>query len=733
MDFSKKLHAKHAVWLVGSLCRFHRIPFDSTLFLQQHPPEEGEYSLSDLFQATEELGLRHGLCLVTQVPDFSEITLPCLAFTEDSEEIGASSNDSEKESGSETSQNVGHRVPILISAADEKGIHYFRPDCDSVQTAQSSELERLIEPELCLIAPASEELKDEDGKKATEEKEFGFRWFIPELLKHKRVWRDILIASLILQLVGLATPLFTQVIIDKVVVHQTQSTLIAIGAGMVFAIIFSASFTWIRQYLVIHTGNRIDAVLGHRVFAHLLKLPMPYFANRPTGTLVARIQGVETIREFVSGAAISLLLDVPFMVVLLAVMFWYSWQLSLIAVGLLALLALLSIAVTPTLRERLNKQFLLGARNQAYVTEYVSGMETVKSLQLEPQLERRYGNFLADYLHSTFSTRQLSNTYNTLSQFLEQLQTLAILVVGALLVMQNDGFTIGMLVAFQMFSSRLSQPLLRLVGLYQEFQQANLAVKRLGDLMNVPTEPYALKPNRAKGGEPKIELENVGFRYSEDHPWLFQDLAYSFAPGRTTLVMGPSGSGKSTLAKLILGFYRPSSGRILLGGRDIRHFSANELRSRIGVVPQETKLFSGSVYENLQMANPLASFEEIISACKWAGIHDVIEQLPDGYQTPLGENGVGLSGGQRQRIAIARALLKKPEILIFDEATSSLDARAAEAFALTVNKLNEKVTVLFVAHKVPEKLTVDASIIFGQKNGRAATLGLEGGKGSVKS
>jgi subfamily B ATP-binding cassette protein HlyB/CyaB len=715
MESSVKLQAEHAVWLIGSICRFHKIPFDSALFVQQHPPEAGDYGIAEFLRALDGLGLRHGQCAAAVVEDFSALTLPCIAFlcTEPSDIPAESASD---QNTPEKAAPAQHWQPILISDADEEGIHYFQPDSEAPRQITPFDLEELIEPVLYLVAPKSEDLRDEDGKKEVEEKEFGFRWFVPELLKHKDVWRDVLAASLILQLVGLATPLFTQVIIDKVVVHQTQSTLIAIGAGMVLAILFSASFTWIRQYLVIHTGNRIDAVLGHRVFAHLVKLPMPYFANRPTGTLVARIQGVETIREFVSGAAISLLLDVPFMIVLLAVMFWYSWQLSLIAVGLLALLTLLSILVTPILRERLNKQFLLGARNQAFVTEYVSGMETVKSLQLEPQLERRYGNFLADYLHSTFSTRQISNTYNTLSQSLEQMQTLAILVVGALLVMQNDGFTIGMLVAFQMFAGRLSQPLLRLVGLYQEFQQANLAVKRLGDLMNVPTEPYSVTPNRAKSGKAEVTLESISFRYSEDHPWLFTDLSYTFAPGKTTLVMGPSGSGKSTLAKLILGFYRPSNGRILLGDRDIRHFSANELRSRIGVVPQETRLFSGTVYENLHMANPLSSFEEIVSACRWAGIHDVIEKLPDGYQTQLGENGVGLSGGQRQRIAIARALLKRPEILIFDEATSNLDDHAAESFAATINNLNGKVTILFVAHKVPKKLFVNETVIVGQGN-----------------
>ena len=255
--------------------------------------------------------------------------------------------------------------------------------------------------------------------------------------------------------------------------------------------------TWLRQYLVLHTGNRIDAVLGSQVFRHLLRLPMPYFEHRPTGVLVARLQGVDSIRQFVSGAAVTLILDFPFLLIFLAVMFWYSWQLSLIALGIMLLVSLISFLVTPVFRAKLNDQFLLGARNQAFVTEYVSGMTTVKSLQMEPVLEQRYGDYLASYLAAAFSTRQISNTYNVLANALEQIMTLAILAVGALLVMRNDGFTIGMLVAFQMFAGRMSQPMLRLVGLWQEFQQADIAVKRLGDIMDMPAEPYALLPARS--------------------------------------------------------------------------------------------------------------------------------------------------------------------------------------------------------------------------------------------
>jgi subfamily B ATP-binding cassette protein HlyB/CyaB len=397
----------------------------------------------------------------------------------------------------------------------------------------------------------------------------------------------------------------------------------------------------------------------------------------------------------------------PFLAVFLAVMFAYSWQLSLIALGILGLIVGLSIAVVPLLRARINRQFLLGARNQAFLTEYVAGMETVKSLQMEPRLEGRYDELLASYLSAGFSTRQLSNTYNVVANALEQVMTLAILCVGALLVMRNDGFTIGMLVAFQMFASRMSQPMLRVAGLWQQFQQASIAVKRLGDIMDAPAEPYALTPSRTAEGKGQIQVADLSFRYSPDHPLLYRNLSLSLTPGKLTVLTGPSGCGKSTLAKLMLGFYQPSDGRITIDGRDIRHLSANELRQYFGVVPQETYLFSGSIYENLLAANPNATFEHIVQACKIAEIHDFVDKLPKGYNTELGEHGVGLSGGQKQRLAIARAALKRPRVLIFDEAASNLDAQTAERFAQTVNQLKGKVTILFIAHQLPRGLHVD--------------------------
>jgi len=375
---------------------------------------------------------------------------------------------------------------------------------------------------------------------------------------------------------------------------------------------------------------------------------------------------------------------------------------------------IMSFIVAPLFRSRLNEQFMLGARNQAFTTEYVSGLETVKSLQMEPQLNARYSDYLAEYLRSGFGVRQIGNTYNTVSNGLEQMMTLLILVVGAYTVMTTSDFTIGMLIAFQMFSSKVSQPMLRLVGLWQQFQQANMSVQRLGDIMNAPAEPYSVLPSRMREGKGQIDIEALSFRYADDRPFLYQDFNLNVAPGKVVAIMGQSGSGKSTLTKLLQGFYQPSGGTIKIDGNDIRYLSANELRHYFGVVPQETILFSGTLYDNLMMANPHATFDQIVHACKMAEIHSAIEALPQGYQTEIGERGVGLSGGQKQRMAIARALIKQPKILVFDEATSSLDANTAEHFAATINQLKGKVTMMFITHAMPKNLLVDEVVRIGQ-------------------
>lgn len=757
------------MWAMGSFCALNRKPFDAELLVKQFPPP---YTSDSLIHAARALGFRikrrdcDSAVLVS-------LNMPCLVVLNENcstnavrpepvegqrlsehavrqthheriseqpnkavraEHDGTSSHLTKPASEQVASYLEGQAAPeetaslpptepvtsprkshpaIVVQMIGENVI-LFEVGTNTPKTLTQAEFATRYTGTAFQLALETKGIKDPDGA-IYKQAAFGFNWFILELLKHKRIWRDVLIASLIIQLLSLVTPLFTQVIIDKVVVHRTQSTLIVIAIALAVFMVFSALLSWVRQYLILHTGNRVDAVLGHAVFEHLFKLPPRYFEQRPTGVIAARLHGVETICEFIAGAAVTLVLDFPFLLIFLAMMLYYSVLLTCIALSIMGVITIMSFIVAPLFRSRLNEQFMLGARNQAFTTEYVSGLETVKSLQMEPQLNARYSDYLAEYLCTGFNVRQIGNTYNVISNGLEQMMTLLILVAGAYTVMNSNDFTIGMLIAFQMYSSKVSQPMLRLVGLWQQFQQANMSVQRLGDIMNAPMEPYSVLPSRMREGKGQIEIEALSFRYADDRPFLYQNFNLKVAPGKVVAIMGASGSGKSTLSKLLQGFYQPASGTIKIDGNDIRYLSANELRHHFGVVPQETVLFSGTIYDNLLMANPHITFDQIVQCCKMAEIHSAIEALPQGYQTEIGERGVGLSGGQKQRLAIARALIKQPKILIFDEAASSLDTSTAEHFAATINQLKGKVSMLFITHAMPRNLLVDEVVRIGQQ------------------
>ena len=717
------------VWALQTLCAVHRKPFDRDLLLHQFPPP---YSDSSVVLAARALGFKCQLRGI-DAAELHQLPLPLLVELNPTS-TSASSDAVEEPDHPANVTDVAPKdtaftfgVVIAVSAIE---VVWLPAQSDAPLTQPRQALAAQLTGRAYLMYPEAEAPRDPDATSTTTPT-FGFRWFVPELLKHRKVWHEVLGASLVIQLLALGLPLFTQAIIDKVVVQRTESTLIALAIGMTVFMLFTALLTWVRQYAILHTGNRVDAVLGSAVFQHLFRLPPRYFQNRPTGVIAARLHGVETIREFIASAAVTLILDFPFLLICMGVMFYYSVTLTLIVLGILSVIALLSFLIAPLFQARLNEQFLLGARNQAFVTEYVGGLETVKSLQFEPQLQARYNEYLATYLQSGFKTKQIANTYNVAANTLEQMMTLLVLIVGAWLVMHPDTaamaagnsgvFTIGMLVAFQMFAGKLSQPMLRMVGLWQQFQEARLAVERLGDLMNVPTEPYRLAPSRKIEAKGDLELQGVAFRYSPDLPLLYQNVNLKITPGQTIAIMGASGTGKSTLTKLLQGFYRPTEGRILVDGIDILHLSANELRANFGVVPQETVLFSGTVYDNLLMASPMATFEQVVQACQMAEIHEAIQTLPQGYQTEIGERGAGLSGGQKQRLAIARALLKRPKVLIFDEATSALDAQTANAFATTINALRGKVSMLFVTHALPKTLLVDEIFVIGGGHLKKAT------------
>jgi ATP-binding cassette, subfamily B, bacterial HlyB/CyaB len=718
---NKKVAEGAFFWVLQGVCALFRKPFSIELARQQLA---FPYSVVLLVNGAQVFGFDAEL-RKTKAERLKRESFPIIAWLDSKPastepEVSESSDGLLKKPEENPEKNV---IPALVLQADALNILVMEPTDASPRTIPLYEFGTRYLGHIIRIAPKADSSTDLDSEiQAREARKFGFRWFIPELLKHKRLWQEVLLASLVIQLIALVTPLFTQAIIDKVVVHRTQSTLIVIAIGMMLFMLFSAGLSWLRQYLVLHTGNRIDAVLGSSVFERLFKMPPLYFQHRPTGVIAARLHGVETIREFIASAAVTLVLDLPFLLIFVAIMLFYSVTLTLIVMAVLSVIVGLSLLAAPAFQARLQDQFQLGARNQAFVTEYLVGLETVKSLQLESQLNSKYGSYLASYLTAGFATKQLANTYNTAANLLEQILSLLILAIGAYTVMHSAEFTIGMLVAFQMFAGKLSQPMLRLVGLWQQFQQAKLSVLRLGDLMNAPVEPYSVIPTRDTQRRGDVQISSLAFRYAEHLPLIYENLSLHIQPGQTIAIMGPSGCGKSTLAKLLQGFYQPTQGQIKIDDVDIRYLSANELRSHFGVVPQETTLFSGTIYDNLQMASPNATFEQIVAACKMAEIHMAIESLPQGYQTEIGERGAGLSGGQKQRIAIARALLKRPSILVFDEATSALDSVMAEHFAQTINALKGKVTMLFITHGLPKGLHIDAIYRLGPQGAQRVAL-----------
>lgn len=548
----------------------------------------------------------------------------------------------------------------------------------------------------------------------SELEKFGWHWFARAFFARKAVIRDIVLASLVVSLVGLVFPLATQAIVDKVITNQATSTLIALGSGIGLMAVFSALMGWLRQKLLLRLSCVVDVELSQRVMLHLLQLPLPYFTNRATGTLINKIHGIEQIRSFTAGAFLLVALDLPFMLVFLGLMLSYSVSLSAVVLGFLALMLTVSFVAGPVLRTRANESMQLGAKLQGFVTEQVGAVETLKCLQLEPGVARQFQGLNEAQLRAQLRLQEFSNGYGSFMQLTEQLMNALVLCLGAYWAMTNADLTIGMLVAFQMFAQRVAQPLLKLSGMWQELQQVRVSAKMLGEIVNQPIERYSAHVSSAGQVRGALQVDRLSFSYAEDRPPLYENLSFNVEPGKVVLVTGPSGSGKSTLAKVLLGLYTGYKGSIRIDGRDLRSMSVNELRSVFGVVPQESVLFTGTVIENLMAVAADATMERAVLACKMAGVHDVVENLPEGYQTKLGERGAGLSGGQRQRLAIARALLKRPRVLIFDEAVASLDAAAAEQVARAVNEVRGKVTVLFITHKVPKGLVVDQHLTLGR-------------------
>ena len=529
---------------------------------------------------------------------------------------------------------------------------------------------------------------------------FDIGWFIGAIHKYRYLLGEVLAASLFLQLFALVSPLFFQVVIDKVLVNRTLSTLDVLVIGLVAISLFETVLGILRTYLFSHTTNRIDVELGARLFRHLLALPISYFQARRVGDSVARVRELENIRNFLTSSALTLVIDLFFTFVFLAVMFLYSPLLTAIVVGAFPLYVGISVCATPFFRERLNEKFARGAENQAFLVESVTGIETLKAMAVEPQMQRHWEEQLAGYVSASFRVISLGNTASQTVQFINKLVTAGVLYFGAKLVIEGS-LTVGELVAFNILAGRVSAPVLRLAQMWQDFHQARLSVARLGDILNTPAEP-TFSPGRAvlPAIRGDVAFEHVTFRYRIDGPEVLHDVSFSIPAGQVVGIVGPSGSGKSTLAKLVQRFYVPESGRVLVDGTDLAVIDSTWLRRQVGVVLQEDILFNRSIRDNIALAEPGTPIEQVIAAATLAGAHEFILELPEGYDTIVGERGGRLSGGQRQRIAIARALLGEPRILIFDEATSALDYESERVVQRNMSQMATGRTVFIVAHRL---------------------------------
>ena len=531
-------------------------------------------------------------------------------------------------------------------------------------------------------------------------KKFDFTWFIPAIVKHRKLLGEVLLASFFIQLFALLTPLFFQVIIDKVLVHKGMTTLHVLGVGMLALTLFDVTLGGLRTYVFSHTTCRIDVTLGAQMFRHLLRLPLAYFEARRVGDTVARVRELENIRQFLTSSSVTVVIDLLFTVVFFAVMFYYSPMLSLLVLGTLPLYALLSILITPIIRSRLHEKFNRGAENQAFLVESVNGVETVKAMAVEPAMQRQWEEQLAGYVQASFRANNLSNIAGQVAAFLNKTTTIAIVWAGAHLVMTGR-LSVGQLIAFNMLAGRVSGPVLRLVQLWQQFQQAGISVQRIGDILNAHPEP-AYNPSRAAlptlAG--RVVFDQVDFRYRTDGPAILRGLSFDIPPGKVIGLVGRSGSGKSTITKLIQRLYVPEGGRVLIDGIDLAQIDPTWLRRQVGVVLQENFLFNRSVRENIALADPAIPMERVVQAAKLAGAHEFIGEMAEGYDTLVGEHGCTLSGGQRQRIAIARALVTNPRILIFDEATSALDYESEYLIQKNMAQICKGRTVFVIAHRL---------------------------------
>ncbi|WP_414148664.1 type I secretion system permease/ATPase [Erwinia sp. BNK-24-b] len=650
---------------LAMIARFHNIALSVEQLAHEFSAAEQGVTLQELLLAARKSGLK-ARAVHTSIARLQHSPLPAIAIDRDG-------------------------TFFILARVDKERALIQDPRSARPEVIGFDELERRWAGQLVLVR-SSNAISGESSR-------FDFTWFVPAIVKYRKLLGEVLLGSFVLQLFALVTPLFFQVVMDKVLVHHGLTTLDVIAAGLLGIMLFESLLSGLRSYVFIHTTSRIDVELGSGLFRHLINLPLAYFQVRRVGDSVARVRELENIRSFLTGNAITLLLDVLFSLVFILVMLCYSGWLTLVVLVSLPLYVLISVLITPLLRRRLQESFTRGAENQAFLVETINGIDTLKSMAVEPQVVRQWDNQMAAYVAAGFKTQTLSTVANESVSLIGKLVTVATLWIGARLVIEGE-LSVGELIAFNMLAGRVSGPIMRLAQLWTSFQQTGVSIQRLGDILNSHTELAQATRSTMPSLKGQITFEQVYFRYRPDGSEVLRSVNLVIGAGEIIGVVGRSGSGKSTLTRLLQRLYVPERGRVMVDGMDLALTDVSSLRRQIGVVLQENMLFNRSIRENIALIDPGAPLEVVMHAASMAGAHEFILELPEGYDTVVGEHGTSLSGGQRQRVAIARALIGNPRILIFDEATSALDYESERVVQQNMKSICQGRTVIIIAHRL---------------------------------